>query len=116
VTKHLRERLLVGVPKPALLYVVRGELPIVIGEIDAPQEALALLLFREVEEELDDPESVPGQVPLPIVDRFIPTFPDMMFARLGRKLLAEKDFRVHPDDQHLLVVRPVEDADLAARR
>ena len=39
-----------------------------------------------------------------------------MLARLGRELLADEVLRVHPDDQHLLVVGPVEDADLAPRR
>ena len=87
-----------------------------IRKIDAPKEAQALLLLREVQEEFDDPEPVLGQIALPVVDRFVPAFPDVMFARLGRKLLAEQDFRMHPDDQHLLVVRPVEDADLPTRR
>src|SRR4029450_7048675 len=62
-----------------------------------------------------DPEPILGQVALPIVDRFVPALPDMMPARLGRELLAQEVLRVHPDDQHLLVVRPIEDADLAAR-
>ena len=39
VTEHLRERLLVAIPVPALLHVVRGELPIVIRQIDAPKKA-----------------------------------------------------------------------------
>jgi hypothetical protein len=116
VTEHLRERLLVAVPEPALLHVVRGELPIVIGQIDAPKEAQALLLLGEVQEELDDPEAVFGEVLLPVVDRFVPAFPDMMLAGLGRELLADEVLRVHPDNQHLLVVRPVEDADLPTRR
>src|SRR5262249_57599367 len=40
----------------------------------------------------------------------------MMLARLGRKLLAEKELWMHPNDEHLFIVRPVEDADLPARR
>ena len=87
-----------------------------IGEIDAPQEADALLLTREVQEELHDPEAVVRQVPLPVVDRVVPAGPDVMLARLERKLLAEQVLWMHSDDEHLLVVRPVEDADLSARR
>ena len=116
VTQHLRERLLVGIPGPALLHIVGRELPVVLGEVDAPQEADALLLLREVEEDLHDPKAVPGEIPLPVVDRFVPAFPDVVLARLGRELLAHEVLGMHTDDQHLLVVGPVEDGDLAPRR
>ena len=116
VTEHLRERLLVGVPKSALFPVVRGKFPIMVGQIDTPKKADALPLLRQVQEQLDDAEPVLRQLPLPAVDRFVPAFPDMMLARLGRELFAEQVLRVHPDDQHLLVVRPVKDADLPPRR
>jgi hypothetical protein len=98
VSEHVRERLLVGVPRPALLDIVRRELPVVVREIDAPQKADTLLLLREVQEELHDPETVVGQVPLPVVDRFEPAFPDVSLARRYRELLAEEVLRVHPDD------------------
>ncbi len=116
VAEHLRERLLVVVPGLTLLDVVGGELPVVVGKIDAPQEASSLLLARKVQEELHDPEAVLGEIPLPVVDRVISARPDVMLARLDRKLLPEEVLRMHPDDEHLLVVRPVEDADLSARR
>src|SRR5262249_45356243 len=70
----------------------------------------------EIQEQLHDPEAVVRQVQLPVVDRVVPACPDMMLARLGRKLLANEVLRVHADDEHLLVVRTVEDADLPARR
>jgi hypothetical protein len=85
----------------------------VVGEVDAPQEAAALLLLRQVQEELDDPEPVYGQVALPVVDRFVPLLPDVISARVGRELLAEEEvLLVHADDEHLLVVGSVEDPDL----
>ena len=87
-----------------------------VGEIDAPKESEALLLLREVQEELDDPEPVLGQVLLPVVDGFVPAFPNMMPARLGRELFAEQVLRVDPDNEYLLVVRSVEDTDLPTRR
>jgi hypothetical protein len=40
----------------------------------------------------------------------------VVLARLGRQLLGREVLGVHADDEHLLVVRAVEDADLAARR
>src|SRR5262245_51157688 len=116
VAEHLRERVLVGIPEVPLLHVVRGELPVVIGQVDAPQEADTLLFLREVQEQLHDPEAVLREVPLPVVDRLVPPCPDVMPARLGGKVLAHEVLRMHPDDQHLLVVRTVEDSDLSARR
>ena len=58
VREHLRERLLVVVPVLALGDVVRRELPVLLREVEPLQEPRPLLLLREVEEELDDPEAV----------------------------------------------------------
>jgi hypothetical protein len=74
--------MLVGVSASAFLAVL--------GEVDAPQEANALLLFREVEEYLHDPKAVVREVPLPVVDRFVPALPDVVLAHLGRELLAHE--------------------------
>jgi len=52
----------------------------VLGQVDTPQEARALLLLGEVEEELYDPEAVVGEVPLPLVDRPVPVLPDVVLA------------------------------------
>jgi len=101
---------------PALLRVVAGELPVVLWQIDAPQEAPALLLLGQVEKELDDPEAVVGQIALPLVDRVVAVLPDVVLASVGRQLLGHEVLGVHADDEHLLVVGAVEDADLTARR
>src|ERR1700743_427413 len=88
------------------------KLPGVLRKVDAPQEAPALLLLGEVEEELDDLEAVVGQIPLPLIDRAVAVLPHVVV--LGQPLAAE-DLRVHAYDEHLLVVGPVEDPDFAAR-
>src|SRR5580704_2983346 len=70
-----------------------------------------------MEEELDDASSVAVEVFLQIHDRTIPVVPDRLVVvwRAGNPFAAE-NFAVHADDQHLLVVRPIEDADPPALR
>ena len=80
------------------------------------EEPAALLLLADVEEELDDPEALVGEVALPVVDLAEAAVPDAPVLELGRELLAGEDLRVDPDDEHLLVVGAVEDADVAALR
>ena len=86
-----------------------------LGQVDAPQEADALLLLGEVQEQLHDPEAVLGEVALPVVDRAVAALPDVVLVASRGSFWRIEVLRVHPDDQHLLVVRAVEDADLAAR-
>ena len=87
-----------------------------VRQVDPPQQAAALLLLREVQEELDDAEAVLGQVALPVVDRAVAPLPDVPLVRRLGQLLALEVLGVDADDEHLLVVGSVEDADLAARR
>ena len=114
--EHLGERLLVVVPVAALLDVRGRELPVVVGQVDAPQEADALLLLGEVEEQLHDGEPVVGEVALPVVDVAVALLPDVPPARLPGQLLVLEDLGVHAHHEDLLVVGAVEDADLAAAR
>src|SRR5581483_6947490 len=67
-------------------------------------EALSLLVPREVEEELEDGRPLLDEHALPIVD--------LAVAALA---LALRDEVVDADDDHVLVVAPVEDRDLALR-
>ena len=110
------EGLLVVVPVAALLDVGGRELPVVVGQVDAPEEADALLLLREVQEQLDDGEAVVGEVALPVVDVAVALLPDVAPARLPGQLLVLEDLGVHAHHEDLLVVGAVEDADLAAAR
>ena len=81
------------------------------------QETLPLLLLREVQEELDDAGSVAVEMALQIRDRPIPLVPDrLVVVRRVREPFAAEDLGMHADDQHLLVVGPVEDADPPALR
>jgi hypothetical protein len=100
----------------ALGHVVGGELPVLLGEVDAGQEAPALLLLGQVQEELDDDEPVVGEVALPVVDLLVAAAPDVGAPHLRGQLLALQELGVDPDHEDLLVVRPVEDADLPAGR
>src|SRR4029078_8167701 len=96
---------------------VRGrELPVVVGQVDAAEEAQALLLLREVEEQLHDAEAFVDEVALPVVDLAVAPLPDVAAARLPRQLLPREQLLMHAHDDDLLVVRAVEDADLAAGR
>src|ERR1700730_15106708 len=58
-------------------------------------------------------DAVVDQVALPLVDLAIPAVPDVAFrCRRGQPLRGEQVL-MHPDDENLLVVGPVEDADPA---
>src|ERR1700759_2870103 len=58
-------------------------------------------------------DAVVDQVALPVVDLPIPAVPDVAFrCRRGQSLRGEQVL-MHPDDENLLVVGPVEDADPA---
>ena len=70
-----------------------------------------------MQEELDDAGSVAVEVFLQIHDRTIPVVPDrLVVARRAGNPFAAENLAVHADDQHLLVVRPIEDADPPALR
>ena len=116
IREHLLERPLIVVPVPSLTGITGGELPVLLGLIDASEEALTLLLSRQVQEQLDDMEALVDKVALPIVDLAVAALPDVALARGRRQLLAVEDLIVDTDDEHFLVVGAVEDADLAASR
>ena len=107
--RRLRERVverrLVVVPELALLEVAHRELPALGRVVVARLEPLALLVLVDGEEELDDRRAVVGEDPLEVVDLVVARRPD----------LARHEV-MHAHDQHVLVVRSIEDADLALAR
>ena len=105
LVQHVVEGVLVGVPELPLRQVAHGELPALGRVVIAGLEALTLLVLVDGEEELDDGGAGLDQVSLERVDEVVPLRPD----RLGDEV-------VDPDDEDLLVVRAVEDADLALAR
>src|SRR5262245_42182422 len=112
------DRLLVRVhvvlPEPALAHVGRGELPVLVWPIEPLHEPLALLLPRDVEEELEDDGSLPGQVVLEVRDVGQPLVPDALRHELRGEPLPVQDLLVDAHHEDLLVVGAVEDADPAA--
>src|SRR5262245_2287053 len=116
IGEHVRERGLVGVPVPALLDVGGAELPVALRIVDPGEQPVALLVAADVQEDLDDPVALLGQVVLPVVDLAVAPFPDAAVLELRRDLLAIEDLGMDADDQHLLVVGAVEDPDVTALR
>src|ERR1019366_3857455 len=68
-----------------------------------------------MQEELDDPRAAAVQMPLQVVDRTVAIVPTLLQVPRGPgDAFRLQDLGVDPDDQHLLVVAAVEDADAAA--
>src|SRR5579863_4499000 len=107
----------VMLPEFPFLNICVAELPVLLRLVDTRQKAFSLLLFREVEEELDDASAVGVKVFLKIDNRTIPIVPDcLVIMRSVRDALAEQNFGMHAGNQDFLVVGPVEDADPPAFR
>jgi LuxR family transcriptional regulator, maltose regulon positive regulatory protein len=111
VAQHLLEGPLVVVPVAPLPNIGGRELPVLLRVVDALEEPLGLLPLGQVQHDLDDVDAVVDQVALPVVDLPVPPGPDV--TRSSGHLLGGEQGGVHPDDQHLLVVGPVEDAEPA---
>ena len=99
------ERLHVLRPQGAVVEVAPAELPPLVGAVDAILQPLALLLVRHVQEDLHDRG--------PLVREHALERPDVLVAPLPHALGRQ---RLHPHDEHVLVVAPVEHADLAVGR
>jgi hypothetical protein len=103
-------------PVPALLDVRLAEFPVLFRIIDAREKALALLLLGQMQEELENASAVVVEVPLQPADRSIALVPEGFVVLGARYAFRAQNFRMHAHDQHLLVIRAVEDSDLAALR
>ncbi len=114
VLDHVFVGVLVVVPEVALLGVGHRELPVLVLLLQALQEALLLLALGHVEEELEDHDAVARQVPLDALDVLEAFLPDVVGHQLRRQFLPVQQLGVHADDEHLLVVRAIEDADASA--
>ena len=68
-----------------------------------------------MEKELDDPGAVTVEMLLEVHNGTIPLLPDgLLLEQLIRKALAAENLRMHADDEHLLVVGTIEDANAPA--
>ena len=112
--RQLLVRFHVVLPGFPLLDVVDAEFPVLLRLIDAAEEALALFFLGKMQEELDDPGAIAVKVVLQVHDGTIPVAPDGLLAeQFFWESLGIQNFLVHANDQHLLVVRAIEDADAA---
>ena len=88
--RRVPDRVLVGlhvvVPVTALPDVARRELPILLGLVEALEEALLLLVAGYVEEELQDEVAVPRKVAFEARDVLVALFPDALGQQFGRQL------------------------------
>ena len=111
-TEALLVRRHVLIPEFSFLNVRQAELPVFCRLIDTCQKALALLLLREMEEELDDARTADVEMFLQIRDLTIPVLPDrLVVTRRIREPLAAENLVMHTDDQHFLVIGTVKDVD-----
>ena len=111
---HVLIRRLILVPQLALGDVAHRELPVLRRFLQTVEKALALLLLREVEEELQHHRAVASEILLErrnILESFAP---DGLRHQFRRNLLLRQNFRMHAYDQHFLIVGAVEDADASA--
>jgi len=104
-------------PEFPLRDVRETELPVLFRLVDTRQEALALLFLREMEVELHDASSVDMEMSLQIRDRTISVVPKLLVVGWHvRDGFAVENLGMYSDDQHLLVIGSVEDADPPALR
>src|SRR5271157_5891777 len=89
----------VMLPVVPLVNVREAELPVFVSLINALEESLALLVLRQVKEELDDPGTVAVEMLLQVHNGTIPLLPNRLFVQqLIREPLAVKNLRMHAND------------------
>src|SRR5271166_3578394 len=93
------------VPQFPLRIVVFTDLPVSGRVVETPTEAYELLLWADVQEELEDVRAVLEKALFEIIDQLITPLPDF----LGNKL-------VYTHHEDVLVLRPIENDDLAFLR
>src|ERR1035438_6991718 len=104
-------------PVFSLVNVREAEFPVLVRLINAREEPLSLLVLRQVQEELDNPGAVTVEMLLQIHDGAIPLIPNALFVeQLIRQPLGAENLRMDANDEHFLVVGPIEDADPPALR
>ncbi len=115
--ERLFVRALIRGPKGAFGDIGDGELPRLVGRVDACEEPFALLIVREVQEELQDDGTVAREVMLEGVDVLEAMAPELRCrSAIRREILAREHVGVHARDDQLFVIGAVEDADAPAWR
>src|SRR5271170_3706414 len=116
IADHVLVGFLIVVPIFALVNVCRGELPILPRFVQSGQKAALLFFLRKMEEELANHRAVTRHVALEAANVFEALVPDVLGYERRRKHFGGKSLGMHSHDQHLFVIRAVEDADVAALR
>src|ERR1035438_2663807 len=81
------------------------ELPVLVRLLDAREKSLALLFFRQMQEEFDDARVIAVKVALQVDDRTIAVVPNRFAViSFARQALAAQNLGMHAQDQHFLVV------------
>src|ERR1700730_13607832 len=88
-----------------LLEIRQRQLPVPRRVLDARFESVLLLFLADMQEKLENSNSILGQHPLEIVDLTIALAPDLLVNQV-----------VHSHDEHVLIMRAVEDSDVAQVR
>jgi len=102
-------------PVFSLVNVRETEFPVLVRLINACKESFPLFFLRKVEEYLDGPRAVTIKVALKVHDGAIALLPEVfLIVQFFGKSLAEENLRMHPNDQHFLVVGTIENADAPA--
>src|SRR5712692_6997374 len=93
---------LVVVPVSTFVDVVHAELPLLVVILESVDQTFPLLLIGDMKADLDELDALVRDLPLEAVDELVTTLDDI-----------ERGEIVDPHDQHVLVMRAVEDADVS---
>src|ERR1700722_3357507 len=95
-------------PVLSLVNIREAEFPVLVRLINAREKALALLVFRQVEEYFNNPGAVTVEMFLQVHDGTIALLPNaLLVAQRFRKVLIPENLRMHSNDKYLLVVRTI---------
>src|SRR5258707_10299870 len=84
--------------------------------VDTIQEALFLFLLRNVEKEFSYDDAISCQVLFEVANIFEALRPNLFADEFRGQFLFPQEFRVHPDNEHLLIITTIEDSDMSAIR
>src|SRR5690348_11752829 len=85
------------IPVLAFARVVDRKLPVLRRIVDTREKALPLLFFRDVQEELQDENSVVREVTFEVLDVLVAAFPDVFSIQFLRKFLSGEEVWMDAD-------------------
>src|SRR6185369_3987195 len=109
-------RVHVVIPSFLFAKIAEREFPLFFRIVHAILEPFCLFLPGDVQEELADDIAVSRQVAFVRLDVLTPPLEDVLTGCRSWQLLIRKYLRMNANDQHLFVVRAIEDADAPTLR